>query len=297
MIQTGRSRMMTWPWLMRGTAPRWEASLWTQSIWAIMATLEFNLEILLQKAPFDGPRSKIKRAERHMADFRLVFRSLNDTDFVRYDLKPNLAASHSFDLILASEFRFPDDLVLTAADTLYNLRSALDQAACRCAMLAGKTPNGTYFPHGSSKSNFETSIKDKCKKVPAQVRSAITTLQPYYGGHSYLLRILHELNLVDKHTDNFIYLAKFGRMVISPSANPFSPTEWVWKSREFGTYPSEDFIVNSDHKIKVAHAIAFSEVELVKDVPVAQVLQQILNLVSHTVTVMEDECARAGLIS
>jgi hypothetical protein len=173
------------------------------------------------KPPFDGPKLKIERAKRHLADFRAVFRSLDNTDFVRYNLEPQAQGSGT-DVVLAKEFDFPGDLTLVVGDALYNLRSALDQAASRCAVLAGKSPNRTYFPHGKDKAGFEDSLREKCRQVPVEVRKAIVAQEPYYGGKGFLLRALHDLNLVDKHTELLNYNVNLGALSIGPGHHGFA---------------------------------------------------------------------------
>lgn len=249
----------------------------------------------MPKPLFHGPKSKIERAKRHIAEFRSVFRALDNTDFVRYELQPNPYTAALVNIVLAAEFSLPDDLTLSAADALYNLRSALDQAACRCAVLAGKSPNGTYFPHGKDRDGFDVSIAEKCKKVPVEVRTAITALQPYYGGHGYLIRSLHDLNLVDKHTDLLTYMMNIGQVSVSPGQYTLG-TGRLWQSSKYERRSTEDLIFNRDHGIKIAHAVTFDKVKAIKDEPVAQVLHQICDLVARTVEIMERECRLIGLL-
>jgi hypothetical protein len=125
-------------------------------------------------------------------------------------------------------------LRLTAADALYNLRSALDQAVCRSAVLAGKSPKQTYFPHGNDLAGFEAALASKCKKVPQSVRLTIASLEPYYRGKGYLFRTLHDLNLVDKHSD----LIGLGMTVTQAEVRQgygfqgFEPEGQIWRRRE-----------------------------------------------------------------
>jgi hypothetical protein len=164
--------------------------------------------------PFGGPKLKIERAKHHISDYRAAFKAFSNSNIIRFRPEAGPQAGYGFKIWLAEPL--PGDLRVTAADALYNLRAALDQSVCRCAVLAGKSPSGTYFPHGKDNAGFEISLGDKCKKVPEPVRRAIAALEPYYGGNGYLFRVLHDLNLVDKHTDLIAVGATLRRVTISP---------------------------------------------------------------------------------
>ena len=252
--------------------------------------------------PFAGPKLKVERAKRHMDDFKTVFRSLNNTDFVRFKLqhegKPALyrkGGPKTFNVVLASAYKLPDDLRLIVGDSLYNLRSALDQAASRCAVLAGKSPKRTYFPHGTDKAGFEASIAKNCKDVPIIVREAISVLEPYYGGTGFLLRALHDLNLVDKHTDLLVYFVSMGHFSIGRGHYGFE-SGGLWQNGKNASELDEHFVFNSDDAVKAALTISFGGIESIKDQPVMQVLPQLCDLVTRTIDIIEGECIRSGLI-
>ena len=77
----------------------------------------------------------------------------------------------------------------------------LIRAVSGCAVQAGYSGRDTYFPHGQDEAGFERSLRNNCNGVPEPVRKAIAALEPYYGGKSYLLRALHDLNIIDKHSE------------------------------------------------------------------------------------------------
>ena len=56
---------------------------------------------------------------------------------------------------------------------------------------------------------WKLGLKDKCKLVPQSVRDAISALEPFIGGTGYMLEVLHQLNLIDKHRN----LLQFGYVV------------------------------------------------------------------------------------
>ncbi len=154
-----------------------------------------------QPDPFAGPKLKIKRAERHIADYRLAHKAFTESGAVRCVVEDNPDTWNIYWGIHYAANPATGDMRVTAADAIYNLRAALDQAVSRCVKLARQSPKGTYFPQGQDKAGFETSLRGKCKKVPESIRAAIAALEPYQGGAGYLFRVLHDLNVVDKHTD------------------------------------------------------------------------------------------------
>lgn len=169
--------------------------------------------------PFASPRLKIERAKHHITDYRAAFKAMTESNIARTVSHLNPETGNTFYGVRVTEPP-PSILRLTAADALYNLRSALDQGMCRCAILAGKSPKDTYFPHGIDKAGFEVSIGKNCKKVPEPIRIAIASLEPYYGGNGYLFRVMHDLNVVDKHMDLIEVAPALRRISITKNASP-----------------------------------------------------------------------------
>ena len=73
----------------------------------------------------------------------------------------------------------PKRLGLIAADTLYCLRSALDQLAWQLALLTTATPyDRTEFPIFTAENN--TRFVEFTQNIPATAVAAIEALQPYH---------------------------------------------------------------------------------------------------------------------
>lgn len=241
---------------------------------------------LSQRSRFEGPRSKITRAEKHIADFKAELASLMEANPV--EVRPYTDPETGYlrtTLRLPNEF--PGDLRTIAADALYNLRSALDGAVCRC-VATGQSTKCTYFPHGDDLAGFEASVRAKCKKVPEPVRAAIASLEPYHGGKGYLLRVLHDLNVVDKHTDLIsVGMGIQEAMLWREKGTPLG-TLWRRTGNEFHPMNATEMTPDDiHHQIKIAFAVTFSDVEVVKNQPAAQVLVQLRDLVLNAVDVIE----------
>jgi hypothetical protein len=243
--------------------------------------------------PFEGPRLKIEGARKHIANFRAAHKTLEGLDLIRTIPKIDpetryLRTTHELTQPLPGELR------LAAADALYNLRSALDQAACRCAVLAGRSPKDTYFPHGNDLAGFEAAMASKCKKVPEAVRSAIAALEPYHGGKGYLFRVLHDLNLVDKHSD----LIGLGMTVTRAEVREgygfhgFKPEGEIWRRREdqferLAAPPPVVMVNQLHHQFKVTLEVTFRDVQAIENQPAAHVLASLCDHVIQAIDVIE----------
>ena len=240
----------------------------------------------VQADEFEGPKLKIARAKRHIADYRLAFKALGEANIIAATPEVDPETGNDLWKVRLTQ-PIPSDLRLTAADAIYNLRSALDQAVCSCVRLAGKSPKDTYFPHGVNKAGFEISLREKCEKVPEPVRAAIAGLEPYHGGSGYLLRVLHDLNIVDKHRDLIkvgVTLRKFS-VSSGVGTSPKGPI-WICGENEFKVADGDVKHVDQHHKLTVA--VSFTDVEAVEGESVTQVLNQACELVSRTVAVLDE---------
>lgn len=96
-------------------------------------------------------------------------------------------------------------LSVLAAECIHNLRSCLDQLAWQLVVATGATPDTTSFPlrlkaHRDEKA--AASYNACVEGMSAAAKAYILALQPYQpgnGGRDHKLRILHDLNITDKH--------------------------------------------------------------------------------------------------
>ena len=236
-----------------------------------------------EPARFEGPKLKIERAERHIADFRTAFKSFAETNVIKGITYSDIE-TRKLKILFPPFGAQPtiNQMRLTAADVLSNLRAALDQAVCR-AIPPGKSPKGTYFPHGLNQQGFKVALREKCEKVPDTVRDAVTRLEPYYGGHGALIRALHDLNVIDKHTD--LITVQLAVAAIHGTVRQIP----VPSARHSGEHIAErgPIQVDEQYDIEVTCLITFAEVEAVKGQPVTEVLLKLVYLVKEAVATIE----------
>ncbi len=153
--------------------------------------------------PLDGPRLKVERATEHL-------HALDEELGTFYDSEP-VSITAGFDAkngrnIYRLEVKLPPPLRLglTAADAVYNLRSALDLLAWQLVLLTTNTPfKRTEFP--ICKDGTIDNLKRMAtitKSIPDGARDIIDSLQPYHRGSTaelHPLWILDALCNLSKH--------------------------------------------------------------------------------------------------
>ena len=147
-------------------------------------------------APFDGPRLKIKRAEKHIAELKELVNEFAAT--VEYIMQP-IAQTHTHTTYV---FRFakppPCEVPVVIGDAVHNLRAALDIMICDIARLREKSSDQLKFPFAPHAEGLEDIFKKGLKRLGPDIVEAVRALKPYKGGN-LALRALHDLDIDDKH--------------------------------------------------------------------------------------------------
>lgn len=192
------------------------------------------------EAEFSSPRSKLRRARKHIAELEAEtvsylnaikterrietlslehgglyrrYHSISAKAFPQQTKEPSV---HILKIICPSA----EELNLLASDALQNLRQSLDHAVCSCARLSGKTDNGTYFPLIGAGEDLGAAIKDKARKAPESIKDIIRKSEPGGG----LLSELHQLGIKDKHA----LLCNATSLLPRPEAAALRPqTSWI----------------------------------------------------------------------
>jgi hypothetical protein len=171
---------------------------------------------------FRGPDLKLQRAEHHIIDLHdLLKRFLEAQTYVSvadFELEPG-----KIFWVARGEELFPhDEFSPIIGDVVHNLRDSLDLAVSVIMRNANRTDANVQFPTSDSREAFCNAIKDgpKKKDFPDDLVAELKTrIQPYLGGTGYLLRILHNIAIADKH--RLIVPSVFGLTAITVAAGPF----------------------------------------------------------------------------
>lgn len=149
------------------------------------------------RALFLQPRLKLIRAKEHVFALQREVRAYLDSvncQIVLTQTKPG----HMRWNVKVSRPQ-PPQLPLIMGDAVHNLRTSLDWLAI-CAVIAnGGSEKRVYFPFASDKDEFEKQITAKnFSRAAPQVVDIVRSLEPYKGGNRDL-RLVHDLDIKDKH--------------------------------------------------------------------------------------------------
>lgn len=151
-------------------------------------------------ASFDDIRSKINRANEHLADLEIEIGSFYATkpyDF-RVERDPKTGEGVCY---LTRCDDIPAQVSIIAGDAIHNLRSALDYLAYQLVYVgtSGSGPfSNVYFPIVKSPDKLDAAIEGKVGGARKEAKDAIRAVKPYEGGNN-LLWHLHRLDIIDKH--------------------------------------------------------------------------------------------------
>jgi hypothetical protein len=86
-------------------------------------------------------------------------------------------------------------------DVVHNLRASLDLMACELARKNDRRDKDVYFPTGPDEAGFKAAIKGRnFNRAGTDAVSEVELIAPYLdGGAGRLIRIMHDLDIEDKH--------------------------------------------------------------------------------------------------
>jgi hypothetical protein len=93
----------------------------------------------------------------------------------------------------------PLTLSAMIGDAIHNLRTSLDHLAHNLVLLNQGNTHNVYFPFCNTETELDKVIKDRhLDQAGPGVVNIIKMIKPYRGGND-LLRLLHDLDIIDKH--------------------------------------------------------------------------------------------------
>ena len=125
-----------------------------------------QMGLFMLSDPFEGPKLKGRTDKRHITDYRLAFKAFAEANVIE-GVPQTDVKTRKPELAFAPLPPTPSEMRLCAADSLYNLRSALDQAVCRCARLRAAGPMERISPMARIKRDSKsTSVGKNERKFP-----------------------------------------------------------------------------------------------------------------------------------
>ena len=269
---------------------------WTFGLPALSDYYLLEIILMAKPDPLEGPKLKIERANAHIIELRPLVQIFCEGQpyTSRLEVEPDgqRALKVKFD-----PSPIPGMIPVIVGETLFQLRSALDHLVCALAIHNGaKKVRNVYFPTGMSKDHFESQAKKKIHRLSLDARAMVSALEPYNGGKGHWLRVVHTINLVDKHqalipTAAAIYQTNaslsfkpgIGRNIIS------APKVVLLFEKEITVMKLPASTTEIQGNLNVSIDIAFGDVGVVKGEPVLPSLKQFSELTNGIVRTFEKQ--------
>jgi hypothetical protein len=249
--------------------------------------------------PFEAPRLKLRRAERHLDELRQEITAFLGRKPFRLVVERPPEWNHSWE-VYAWTIRIgeaiPVGLSAIIGDTVHNLRTALDLLACDLVRLNGGNTKGVYFPFAADASGLSHQIRDKnLNRAAGDVVQLFRSFRPYRGGNR-ALRAIHDLDIQDKHQA----LIPVANVVDAPGGT------LVWEGQPNKIPPWKSPITHDGQMLVMMPAVAnwalgdevpatfgliFSEDEILANRVVIEALHELTELVAGIIEAFEVLCA------
>jgi hypothetical protein len=244
--------------------------------------------------PFYSPKRRLARAKQHI-------RRLEKGLIARHAKHPYERVTEVDIDTLMHRVRFkrpiPVGSLDAATEAIEALRSVLDQTGYAAAVASGNTnPKSAYFPFGDDPTGLNNTIgRGGSKHLPKEILALFCGFKPYKGGNDPLWA-LNKLSNTNKHRLLAPFCVVSGGFNIQSGSGPVTilhPPHWDGVKNEI-TFAHSPVGHEFNYNIQLAVAVAFAEVETVRDKPAVSVLNDIARIVESILMATEAECRRLG---
>ncbi len=247
---------------------------------------------------FESSRYRIKHAKGHITKLEGEIRGWVASNPYARVIESNADGTkdiHKMKLVKP----LPDPLDGIAFDIVSNLRSALDLAGYATAKAAGGSTRKAKFPFGLNIIEVKSRATNGSKDVPKEIFDVMVSRQPYKGGND-LLWALNELCNTNKHEvvvgmplSTTVSNMQFGGDVMIDSLE--WPPRWDAAKNEMiiVTVPHGH---NPHYKLNFTGFVAIGDVDAIRGQPALGVLNGMLTEVQNSLTAIEAEALRLGIV-
>lgn len=244
----------------------------------------------------EGPKLRIERANAHINELIPLIRSFCEgqryTSWV--DVNPN---GNRVIKVKIDPAPVPQLISVVAGEVLFLLRSSFDHMACALAIQNGATKtNDVYFPTGRDIEHFVAQAKEKIHRLSSDAKGMIAALEPYDGGRGHWIRVLHSINLIDKHQSLIPAAAATFSTMASLSFKPQLGLNTIIAPKVIPAFENEIVIAELpagaaeiQGNLNVSIDIAFGDIETVKGKPVLPSLMEFSDLTKGIVLAIEGQ--------
>lgn len=155
----------------------------------------------------------------------------------------------------------PKAVTIRVGSIIHEVRSSLDELACRLAERNGQTVDKVYFPISKNQKVFDSDGLQKIKKLSAQDQAIIIAMQPH-GDANPVLFGLHDFDRTRKH-QRLLASSKGGRAGMfegdATGVLAFDLEEFTTNWQALAFIPKGVLV-----KFKVGYAVCFDEPPQIK---------------------------------
>jgi hypothetical protein len=191
------------------------------------------------QVPFEAPREKLKRAEKHINDLSAICDEFFAEHYrlILIDYACPAPYVRKRGIRTKNKNPLPSCIPLILGDAIHNLRAALDLLAFQLLKDSGRSIDSIYFPIATKNTGPEAAkrtIESRgIKFAGCDVVKLFISFEPYKGGRLHLWE-LHDLDIIDKHR-LLLTIAQFTQVsrLILKEIDPLAPN-WNFTNSNIG---------------------------------------------------------------
>jgi hypothetical protein len=154
-------------------------------------------------APFEASKLKLERAAEHLQEFEAAGLAYLNSKPCTIVVEPFPGGLHEQMGTQSwnARIRKPMPIKFSAliGDFIHNLRTALDLLVCDLVTINGKSAEDVYFPYCAKAADLPHMVRRRnIHRAGSDVVALIESMKPYKGGN-IALRVIHDLDVTDKH--------------------------------------------------------------------------------------------------
>jgi hypothetical protein len=150
---------------------------------------------------FAAAKFKIERAKKHIADLSAIVSTLPDA-YVS-TIEPNAKLGQTIKYTPPDVTQIAAEMAVIIGDALHNLRTAIEYSYLGAVQRHAPSVCDKYtkFPTGETRKNVEDALRNRKLDVlcPNLFNWIVTNVKPYVVGGNCLVKMLHDLDVSDKH--------------------------------------------------------------------------------------------------
>jgi hypothetical protein len=243
---------------------------------------------------FAAARHKIERANKHIADLEKVIFTLQNSYVATVERHESIRAQ----VIIYAIPDVPElgaAMALVIGDALHNLRTAIDYAYCGAIERHASTALDSYtkFPTAETREEVENRLRGRKIDIlcPKLFERIATDIKPYTVGGNCLIKMLHDLDISDKHWLLIpVTRAVDARGIVVEDENgtlDTRDTNFVTGSGPYTVCLPLEYTIKDKGKLSIEVVFDDIEIGLLKGMPVMDDLKTFSKLSIHLVQVLD----------